>query len=58
MTGSGAKRPFIAKGASGLATGKECAKPYQLESGFPLIGHCAEANAVRAQYLALNRARE
>ena len=25
----GAKRPFIAKGASGLATGKECAKPYQ-----------------------------
>jgi hypothetical protein len=30
----GAKRPFIAKGASGLATGKECAKPYQSSQEF------------------------
>jgi hypothetical protein len=33
-------------------------KTLSVESGFPLIGNCAEANAVQAQYLALNRARE
>jgi hypothetical protein len=51
---SGAKRPFIAKGASG-ATGKERAKPYQwIPSDWPLRG--SERGA--GQYLALNRARE